>query len=323
MEEKETVTKEKNKKITSKFEIFIGIVAFLTLAAQSLIFYFEYRGKDWLSSFGDYFGFSAAFLSALVIVLLIRELKEQRESRVKLEESFDDNAKTLGAVKEFFESQADYQNTQVEFLEQQKNNIEIENITRKYESHIKNILFFKTEHQKILFKTQGNFQHLINLLHNCINKESVHASDIYAVFNSDIYKLAQYMMYILITLDSLKKDIETLIEGNFDALISSELDIILIDKLKKNELLVLLNYLININSILDIEEKYTFLIYNTYYNRTNKSDYTMLDTLLLDDLRILWDNKISFKNLSNSNFKLKDRANNIINTLETIEIILE
>ena len=84
MEEKEITAKEENKRITSKFEIFIVIVAFISLAAQSIIFYTEYRGKDWLSSFGDYFGFSAAFLSALVIVLLIKELREQRQSRIKL-----------------------------------------------------------------------------------------------------------------------------------------------------------------------------------------------------------------------------------------------
>lgn len=311
----------KKNKINNIFEYSIGFLAFVSISIQFGIFYFEYRGNNWLSSFGDFFGFSAAFLSALVIVLLIRELKEQRESRVNLEKSFDDNAETLKSVKEFFESQSDYQQHQVDFINKQNNHLNIEALRNKYNLHIENIVFAKNITNKRLVYNAVNIHFLVQdiLIKRDVESEIFTPNSIYHLFNKESFKLEQLFLSILRLLDELQKDINIQVEGGIETLLKHGINELKFTEFEKAIMLTKIEYLIKINSLLNTEEKYIFLLYLAYFNRLNKSNYSKTKKLIFDDIRLLSRSKISQRPIENSNFNQKQNIEDAIEILKNKE----
>jgi hypothetical protein len=306
------------------FEYSIGFIGFASLGIQFYIFKNEYNDKlEWISNFGDYFGFSAAFLSALVIVLLIRELKEQRESRVKLEKSFDDNANTLKAVKEFFESQSDYQMEQLKHIKIQNIDVSVERINRKYQNDLENVLFFKSKfiETKIKHRTNSSLANLVDLINNKLDEDINSVVEIFEVFNLAYFRLEPFMNSMLNMLNKVEIDIQTHSLTYSSMLEISGLDIIELGLSDKDIHIIkaIANILITLNSILSTEEKLIFGIYLRVYERVYSDRKFSLSLLIYDEIYFETENRLKVRRLLASHLPESMDAINLIKRLNSNE----
>ncbi|PKL80598.1 MAG: hypothetical protein CVV25_03610 [Ignavibacteriae bacterium HGW-Ignavibacteriae-4] len=314
---------EKNKNISSKFESKLILIAFLSLLLQIILFFVFRESNDGVSSFGDFFGFSAAFLSALVIVLLIKELKEQRESRVKLEKSFDDNANTLKAVKEFFESQSDYQSEQVNHLKSQNIDMLVKRINRKYQNDIENILFFKSKfiEAKVRHRNNSSLTNIITLINEKLANNPDNIVSLFDVYNLAYFRLEPFMNTLLNMLNKVEIDILTY-STSYSSLLElsgKELNELTVNEEATTLLKALANILISLNSILSTEEKLIFGIYLGIYGRVYSDRKFSLSLLIYDEIYFETENRLKVRRLLASHLPESMDAINLIRRLNSNE----
>lgn len=314
---------EENKPDTNKLERNLIWIAFGSLVLQVIFFFIFKSSEDGVSSFGDFFGFSAAFFSALVIVLLIRELKEQRESRVKVETSLKKNAETLDSVKGFFESQSEYQSEQLKHIRIQSIDLSVERINRKYQNDLENVMFFKSKfiETKIKHKSNSSIRNLIHLINLKLDKNINSVVEVFEVFNLAYFRLEPFMNSLLNMLNKIEIDIL-----NHSTTFSSMLEISGkdINELGLSEenieiIRALANILITLNSILSTEEKLIFGIYLKVHERVYTDRKFQLSLLLYDEIYFESDNTLKVRRLIASHHSDSSIAIELIRKLENYE----
>jgi|GEM_PF-6446592 len=297
------------------FEYSIGFIGFASLGIQFYIFKNEYNDKlEWISNFGDYFGFSAAFLSALVIVLLIRELKEQRESRVKLEKSFDDNAETLSSVKDYFilqnelekvkEIKSDYKFL-IDIIKYNKEQVENRTIHNNF-SESTFINFFNH-----FFKTSNKYETITNLK----------IKDIQNLFSHDHY-------YPEPLFNSLFEFYSKIIHDFSDALEFSLIefkfeDLYLNVDLKSDHnirLNILINQLDTLNNIISINTKYIFLIFLALKEKNESISLHHFKLVIFYNIK-LDENKLCFSKKNESGYVDQSAVFGIIKLIKSTKFI--
>ena len=248
---------------------------------------------------GGVIGLAKSIRTTLSSVL--KELREQSQSRIKLEESFDDNANTLKAVKEFFESQADYQNEQLKHIKIQNIDVSVERINRKYQNDLENVLFFKSKFMetKIKHRTNSSLTNLINLINNKLDEDIHSVVEIFEVFNLAYFRLEPFMNSMLNMLNKVEIDIQTHSLSFSSMLEISGLDIIELGLSDKDIHIIkaIANILITLNSIISTEEKLIFGIYLRVYERVYKNRKFELSLLIYDEIYFETETRLKVRRL--------------------------
>jgi hypothetical protein len=295
--------------INNKLEYSIGFLAFVSISVQFCIFYFEYRGNNWLSSFGDYFGFSAAFLSALVIVLLIRELKEQRESRVNLENSFEGNAETLKSVKEYFEMQQKAE--------------KYKEISNEYAEYLKIVMYNRELVEERTIKNNFSEDSFIRFFTHYFDKnnKSFEISKLQQFFNHGHYNPETLLKSMHRFYSKILNNLKGYVDLKEIAFSLTDIEIIKsLNQIDRINLEIITKYLNSINNIISIDTIYIFLIFISIRERVEDQNYNHYKLLLFYNLE-LFEDTIVFTKKNENGYIVESEVMKIISKIKRTKFL--